>query len=508
MTTTAIKTIDEDQIKLAAPSSAASVATAAIASLAHTPTPTAQIPSSLATVPAITTTDDGPSEDGESGEEEDEGVGDGGGEKGDDEEEEEEEGEDDDTASAAKTELDAGKFLQMHPDMSEKMRETIPVAPENKHDDDGDEEIPSFEPVKEKPKRKKAEPKPKASKKPRKKQASEISEEADGAVEEGQEEPVAAEEEVEEEVEEEEEEEAVDSDSDVDDDEVTSRQRLMGSIKELRKTIVEGPIPDINMPVDMLKKIKKYYVEQSYTEFWIYTLSIAYTEVIGVIERANTAFDPFGRMFGPNYSLRLEGAKEAVEGNISRLRIPIKYYAKKLGKKLRGQYSPMLELVGITVSILSKVHIENIRKEAVEAYNRRFKGQDMPAMMSGMSATGMGLNQQPHDPPVFKPQQVYMDQEQTRRRTPPPPVPLTAHLDPSAAPQTLPPPQPSAPQPTPAPSTSTTTPPDVIDLQHPTTTVEPINMIQKTPGMTDDESGEESDGDDDKEDTKSTYVVT
>lgn len=97
-----------------------------------------------------------------------------------------------------------------------------------------------------------------------------------------------------------------DESDDDDDDEMTKREKLMQEIKDYRKVIVNGPIPDIRFESRVLKRIRDFYADQYQTEFWVGILGMGYCMLIGRIADANERWDPLGKIFG--FSLKLQGA--------------------------------------------------------------------------------------------------------------------------------------------------------------------------------------------------------
>lgn len=451
-------------------------------------------------------------------------------EENDGEEEDEEEGAEEGKSSTKEANPeskydDVERYLKDHPELAAQLRGTIPISQDQEEDDDEEEGEKKGKSKQSKVKKMKTKPKVKPKKvkktsakkedereeededeKPKKPVDDEASEKTkDGEKGEG--------EEVDEEDEEEENERENDEDydSDICDDEINTKEKLMASIKDMRKIVVNGPIPEIGMPVKLLLSIKGYYKEEYNKEFWLGVLSMAYCTIIGRIEALNEQFDPFGKIF--HYSLKLKGAQEAIEGNLSQLRNPLSYYAKRIAKIIPKNQAPLMQLVGTTIAILSKVHENNVRMEAMEAFRNSMASGTTSAATAAMTGPIFDLgnpamsggNGSP--PPTFKPQTVYdsstqRDKSESGSQMAPqnsptspsaPSTPITAHLQ-----QTLSPPQVQE-QPKPS---------DVLDLKQPTTQQERIEL------KPDDDEGNhsEDEGDDDNEegdgsDADTTYDV-
>ena len=400
-------------------------------------------------------------------EEEEEGGADVGSEVSEEEEEEEEEEEAEKPAETKKpgdAEPTAKSMMAKNPAVAESLKATITVDPEvargavddldagssvaaggaaaahsvRDADDHLDVEVGTSRARGAKPKRAKTSATPRKDKKKKKKKqqkgarAAGKDEESDGAAE-------GAEAVVEEEEVDEEEAVADDGDSDVSEpedaegaskkkreeaaadsdegegDEIVRRARIMQAIKEYRKTVPNGPQAEIGMPLHMLRQIKKYYKDQACTEFWAAAFAYGYVRVIGGVEVLNERFDPCKRLIG--MSLKLRGASESVESNLSELRRPMLYYGKKIAKMMESSgSSPLAELIFGTVQILKNVHGENVKKEAYEAMmasvgargqgpTSYVRGDDLEAAAQRGAASNFGAAAQ--DVPEFVPQQVY-----------------------------------------------------------------------------------------------------
>lgn len=149
------------------------------------------------------------------------------------------------------------------------------------------------------------------------------------------------------------------------DPEQVKLQLLEESAALMSEGFLPAQQPTYAMPIPTLKKIVEQQENQAAEQFGIGLIGFGWVEIIRLIETANRAFDPAAKVFGPEKSLRLDGATEAVAKNIRRYRGPFRYLWKKMQTKKLEEYSPLITMGLVTYDILKEVHKENVRKELI-----------------------------------------------------------------------------------------------------------------------------------------------
>jgi len=148
-------------------------------------------------------------------------------------------------------------------------------------------------------------------------------------------------------------------------DEYIEKMRLIEEIKQLsRAGAVPPQQPSMNMPLDMLRKIKEYQESVVDEIMGVGFIGMAWASLIGMIENLNERFDPFAKAFG--VGLKLRGVKKVVDENIHLYESAFKHIYRKLGISKNKEVSPWLQLVLVTVQIFGRVHVQNLEKEMSE----------------------------------------------------------------------------------------------------------------------------------------------
>lgn len=141
-------------------------------------------------------------------------------------------------------------------------------------------------------------------------------------------------------------------------------------LDEINSMMADGFLPpqqpSFNMDIKTLTKIKEYQEAAASEAFGIQLIGWGWINLIGIVENVNEKFDPAAKIFGPGKGLKLRGAAEKVSKDIRRYRTSFKYLWKKMASKKLEEYSPLITMALVTLDIIKKVHVENVRKEMRE----------------------------------------------------------------------------------------------------------------------------------------------
>lgn len=152
-------------------------------------------------------------------------------------------------------------------------------------------------------------------------------------------------------------------------DEYIEKMKLMEEIKEYAKMGAVPPQhPTFEMPVTLLRKIRDYQMSVVDEIMGVGFIGMGWVQVIGLVEKLNQRYDPFARAFGTG--LKLNGAKGAVEQNIHLYEKCFKHIYRKLNLGKNKELSPWVQLVSVTIQILSQVHMHNMEQEMMEEARR------------------------------------------------------------------------------------------------------------------------------------------
>jgi hypothetical protein len=147
-----------------------------------------------------------------------------------------------------------------------------------------------------------------------------------------------------------------------DEDDYIERMKLIEEIKGYAKMGAVPPQhPSFDMPVSLLRKIRDYQMTVVDEIMGVGFIGMGWVQIIGLVEKLNERYDPFARAFG--MGLKLTGAKGAIEQNIHLYEAVFKHIYRKLNLGNNRELSPWVQLVTVTIQILSQVHMKNLEEE-------------------------------------------------------------------------------------------------------------------------------------------------
>lgn len=164
----------------------------------------------------------------------------------------------------------------------------------------------------------------------------------------------------------------VDADQDVNAvvDEDTEAMEKMHLIEDIKENSAMGLVPPqppaYNMPLKLLRQIQKFQEEKAAEIMAMGMMGTGLVSIVGMLETLNGRFDPVGKLLG--HGLKLNGAREKVEEQLSAYKVPFTRMYRNLKKKGHSmEPPPWVQIILITGGILKEVHLSNLYREMQES---------------------------------------------------------------------------------------------------------------------------------------------